>query len=64
MIDFKSGSMLANVLYQNVHMYVCLYACNIYRENKTEIRIGCHEKHTAYVRLVSYNQCSRMQMKK
>jgi len=39
--------MLANVLYQNVYMYVCLYACNIDRENKTEIWIGCHEKHTA-----------------
>ena len=44
-------------------MYVCLYACNIYRGNKTDIRIGCHEKNTACMRMVSYNKCCRMKMK-
>lgn len=64
MIEFKGGNMLANVLYQNAHMYACLYACNICRESNTEIRVGCHEKHTACMRMVSYNKCSRMKMKK
>jgi len=63
-MEFKSGSMLGNVLYQTVHMYVCLYACNTFRENKAEIGIGCHEKHTACMRMVSYNKCCRMKMKK
>jgi hypothetical protein len=46
------------------NIYVCMHACSKYRENKTEIRIGCHEKHTACIRVVSYNRCSRMKMGK
>jgi len=41
-----------------------VYACDTYKENKAEIGTGCHEKHTACMRMVSYNQCSGMKMEK